>query len=197
MEVNGSVVPGATSLAHYNRHASGHDEVTGSFVALLSNLAVDDVVTISVQREGNGGIVTAPEGGKVALQAKAAYSAAAGDTSPPKLASFVGLGLDGFQANLEDFGLSVDAASIKAVVDGAEAAVTTSKDGYHHHGRLCVCLHAGPIQRSYGLADLLGLGRQQLQPTIYRLPSMWVTWSFRPASPPPRWTSPLPALSPT
>ena len=129
VEVNGSVVPGATSLAHYLRHADAHDETTGSFVALLSDLAVDDVVTVSVQREGNGGIVTSPEGGKVALQAKAAYSAAAGDTSPPKLASFVGLGLDGFLANLEDFGLSVDAATIKAVVDGAEAAVTTSKDG--------------------------------------------------------------------
>jgi len=129
VEVNGGVVPGATSLAHYLRHADGHDETTGSFVALLSDLAVDDVVTVSVQREGNGGIVTSPEGGKVALQAKAAYTAAAGDTSPPKLASFVGLGLDGFLANLEDFGLSVDAATIKAVVDGAEAAVTTSKDG--------------------------------------------------------------------
>ena len=129
VEVNGSVVPGATSTAHYLRHENGHDETTGSFVALLSDLAVDDVVTISVQREANGGIVTSPEGGKVALQAKDAYSAAAGDSSPPKLASFVGLGLDGFQANLEDFGLSVDAASIKAVVDGAEAAVTTSKNG--------------------------------------------------------------------
>ena len=129
VEVNGSVVPGATSTAHYNRHADGHDETTGSFVALLSDLAVDDVVTISVQREANGGIVTSPEGGKVALQAKDAYTASAGDSSPPKLASFVNLGLDGFQANLEDFGLSVDAASIKAVVDGAEAAVTTSKDG--------------------------------------------------------------------
>ncbi|MFQ3168023.1 MAG: hypothetical protein ACI8QI_000560, partial [Limisphaerales bacterium] len=129
VEVNGSVVPGATSTAHYLRHLNGHDETTGSFVALLSDLAVDDVVTVSVQREGNGGIVTSPEGGKVALQAKDAYTAAAGDTSPPKLASFTGLGLDGFLANLEDFGLSVDAASIKAVVDGAEAAVTASKDG--------------------------------------------------------------------
>ncbi|MBC8245912.1 MAG: hypothetical protein H8E20_16175 [Verrucomicrobia bacterium] len=129
VEVNGSVVPGATSTAHYNRHADGHDETTGSFVALLSDLAVDDVVTISVQREANGGIVTSPEGGKVALQAKDAYTAGAGDSSPPKLSSFTGLGLDGFEANLEDFGLSVDAASIKAVVDGAEAAVTTSKDG--------------------------------------------------------------------
>ena len=55
VEVNGSVVPGATSTAHYNRHADGHDETTGSFVALLSDLAVDDVVTVSVQREGSWG----------------------------------------------------------------------------------------------------------------------------------------------
>jgi hypothetical protein len=129
VEVNGSVVPGATSTAHYLRHTNAADETTGSFVALLSDLAVDDVITISVQREANGGVVTAPEGGKIALQARDAYTAAAGDSNPPKLSSFVGLGLDGFQANLEDFGLSVDAASIKAVVNGAEAVVTTSKDG--------------------------------------------------------------------
>ena len=54
VEINGSVVPGATSTAHYNRHADGHDETTGSFVALLSDLAVDDVVTVSVQREAMG-----------------------------------------------------------------------------------------------------------------------------------------------
>ena len=37
VEVNGSVVPGATSTAHYLRHENGHDETTGSFVALLSD----------------------------------------------------------------------------------------------------------------------------------------------------------------
>ena len=129
VEVNGEVVPGATSTAHYIRNADGHNESTGSFVALLSNLAVDDVVTVIASREGNTAATTSPEGGKVAIQFRDAYAAAAGDNSPPKLASFFALGIDGFQANLEDFGLSVDAATIKAVVDGAEAAVTTSKDG--------------------------------------------------------------------
>ena len=129
VEVNGDVVPGATSLSHYIRNQNGHNESTGSFVALLNDLAVDDVVTVSTLREGNTQQVTSPEGGKVALQAKAAYTPAAGDTSPPKLASLFGLGLDGFEAKLEDFGLTVDAASIKAIVNGAEAAVTTSKVG--------------------------------------------------------------------
>ena len=129
MEVNGEVVPGATSLSHYIRNSNGHNESTGSFVALLNDLAVDDVVTVSTSREGNTQQVTSPEGGKVALQAKAAYSPAAGDTSSPKLASIVGKGLDGFEAKIEDFGLTVDAASIKAIVNGAEAAVTTSKVG--------------------------------------------------------------------
>ena len=127
VEINGSVVPGATSTAHYNRHSDGHDETTGSFVALLNDLAVDDVVTISVQREANGGVVTSPEGGKVSLQAKDAYKSAAGDSNPPKIAYFTALGLDGFEARIEDFGLSVNAASIKVTVDGAEAAFTTSK----------------------------------------------------------------------
>mgnify|MGYP002821356833 CR=1 FL=1 len=129
VDVNGVEVPGATSTAHYIRNSNGHNESTGSFVALLSDLAVDDVVTVNAGREGNTQNVTSPEGGKVALQAKASYSAAAGDTSPPKLSSIIGLGLDGFEAKIEDFGLSVDAATIKAVVDGAESTVTTSKDG--------------------------------------------------------------------
>ena len=129
VDVNGVEVPGATSTAHYIRNSNGHNESTGSFVALLSDLAVDDVVTVNTAREGNTQAVTSPEGGKVALQAKAGYSAAAGDTSPPKLSSIIGLGLDGFEAKIEDFGLSVDNASIKAVVDGAESTVTTSKDG--------------------------------------------------------------------
>ncbi|MEO1862765.1 MAG: LamG-like jellyroll fold domain-containing protein, partial [Verrucomicrobiia bacterium] len=129
VDVNGVEVPGATSTSHYIRNANAHNESTGSFVALLSDLAVDDVVTVNTTREANTQVVTSPEGGKVALQAKASYSAAAGDTSPPKLSSIIGLGLDGFEAKIEDFGLSVDAATIKAVVDGAESTVTTSKIG--------------------------------------------------------------------
>ncbi len=74
VDVNGVEVPGATSTSHYIRNANAHNESTGSFVALLSDLAVDDVATVSVHREGNGGTVTAPERGKVALQAKDAYS---------------------------------------------------------------------------------------------------------------------------
>ena len=86
-------VPGATSTSHYIRNANAHNESTGSFVALLSDLAVDDVVTVNTTREGNTQAVTSPEGGKVALQAKAGYTAAAGDTSPPKLSSIIGLGI--------------------------------------------------------------------------------------------------------
>ena len=47
--------PGQPPRAHYLpplRMAT--TSATGSFVALLSDLAVDDVVTVSVQREGNG-----------------------------------------------------------------------------------------------------------------------------------------------
>ena len=96
---------------------------------MLNDLAVNDVVTVSVQREGNGGIVIAPEDGFVSLQYRANYSAGDGDTSPPKLASFEGLGIDGFRAKLENFGLNVDTASIKATVDGTDAVVTTSTEG--------------------------------------------------------------------
>ena len=129
VEVNGDVVPGATSVAHYIRNNNGHNESTGTFVALLSDLAVDDVVTISTSRAGNTPQVTSPEGGRVALQAKESYSPANGETTPPKLASIAGLGLDGFEAKIEDFGLTLDAASIKAIVNGKDASVTTSKEG--------------------------------------------------------------------
>ena len=129
VEVNGKTVSGAESTAHYLRHSDGHDESSGSLVTMLNDLGVNDVVTVSVQREGNGGIVIAPEDGFVSLQYRANYSAGDGDTSPPKLASFEGLGIDGFRAKLENFGLNVDTASIKATVDGADAVVTTATEG--------------------------------------------------------------------
>ena len=128
VEVNGKTVSGAESTAHYLRHSNGHDESSGSLVTMLNDLAVDDVVTVSVQREGNGGVVQALEDGLVSLQYRANYSAGDGDTSPPKLASFEGLGIDGFRAKLENFGLSVDTASVKATVDGTDAVVTTSTE---------------------------------------------------------------------
>ncbi|MDP6893527.1 MAG: hypothetical protein QF731_10140, partial [Verrucomicrobiota bacterium] len=128
VEVNGKTVSGAESTAHYLRHSNGADESSGSLVTMLNDLAVDDVVTVSVQREGNGGVVQALEDGLVSLQYRANYSAGDGDTSPPKLASFEGLGIDGFRAKLENFGLSVDAASVKATVDGTDAVVTTSTE---------------------------------------------------------------------
>ncbi|SVD03622.1 uncharacterized protein METZ01_LOCUS356476, partial [marine metagenome] len=131
VEVNGNEVSGVKTTAHYLRHANAHDESTGSIVALLSDLAVGDVVTVSVQQEGNGGIVTSPEGGKVALQAKAAYSAAAGDQFPPRASSFSG-GLSGFSAYVEDFGLKLDAATLKATLNGESVDVTVdSANGLH------------------------------------------------------------------
>ena len=69
VEVNGTEVPGVTSRAHYIRNDSGHNESSGSFVALL-DLFVDDVVTVSVQKAGQMGLVTSPEGGKISLQYK-------------------------------------------------------------------------------------------------------------------------------
>ena len=129
VEVNGNTVSGAESTAHYLRHSDGADESSGSLVTMLNDLAVDDIVTVSVQREGAGGIVIASEDGLVSLHYRANYSAADGDTSPPKLASFEGLGVDGFRAKLENFGLSIDAASIKATLNGADAELTTSTEG--------------------------------------------------------------------
>ena len=84
---------------------------------------MDDVVTVSVEREGNGGTVTSPEGGRVVLQAKATYETAAGDQSPPRFSSFSG-GLDGFSAVLVDSGLKLDAATLKATLNGEVVDVT-------------------------------------------------------------------------
>ena len=128
VEVNGQAVAGAESTAHYIRNSDGHNESSGSLVAMLNDLAVDDVVTVSVHREGNGGVVNAQEDGLVSLQYRGNYSAGDGDTSAPKLASFKGMGIDGFTANIEDFGLKVDTATIKATVNGADAELTTSSE---------------------------------------------------------------------
>ena len=74
VEVNGQAVAGAESTAHYIRKLDGHNESSGSLVAMLNDLAVDDVVTVSVHREGNGGVVTAQEDGLVSLQYRGTYS---------------------------------------------------------------------------------------------------------------------------
>jgi hypothetical protein len=50
VQVNGVDVPGATTKTHYNRRANNHNESSASLVTLLSELAVNDVVTVSVQR---------------------------------------------------------------------------------------------------------------------------------------------------
>lgn len=128
VQVNGQSISGAESTAHYIRHSNGHSESSGSLVTILNDLKVDDVVTVSVQREGNGGIVTAPEDGMVSLIYRESYSAGEGETSAPKIASFEGLGIDGFSAKLENFGLSVDAATLKAKVNGADAEIKSSTE---------------------------------------------------------------------
>jgi hypothetical protein len=123
VEVNGAEVPGAQTKSHYNRRASGHDEVSGSMVVLLENLAADDVVTVSAQREGNGGIVTAAEPALLSLIQKDSFSIPAGDQSPPHFSSFSG-GLSGFSAIVEDFGLKLDVATLKATLNGEVVDVT-------------------------------------------------------------------------
>ena len=55
VQVNGVDVPGAESKTHYNRRSSGHDESSASLVTLLPALAVNDVVTLSVEREARDG----------------------------------------------------------------------------------------------------------------------------------------------
>ncbi len=58
VQVNGVDVSGAESKTHYMRNTSGHDESSASLVFLLRNIAPNDIVTVTSQRDVGAGPVT-------------------------------------------------------------------------------------------------------------------------------------------
>ena len=132
VEVNGNVVPGAEVTTHYNRNSNGHNETSGTLVHLLEDLAANDAVTVSVQREGNtqDNIQDdfANEVATLALIQKETLSLPAGDQSAPRVVSF-SANIFGFNIGLQDLGLDVNEGTIQASWNGQSVQATASKSG--------------------------------------------------------------------
>lgn len=134
VEVNGKSVPGAQSKAHYIRNAGGHSASSASLVFLLENLKADDVLTVSAAQEGGGGEVYAQEDALLTLQHKETLTLPDGDTSPPRIIAFhqilkspSGRPVNGFSLAIQDMGLKLDDASLKASLDGRAVKLKVSR----------------------------------------------------------------------
>jgi len=125
VEVNGKKVSGAQSKAHYIRNTGGHSASSGSLVFLLENLKTDDELTLSVGQEAGGGEVYAQETALLTLSRRETLTLPNGDTTPPRIIAFEqiikspqGRPVNGFTLVIQDMGLKLDSASIKASLDG-------------------------------------------------------------------------------
>ena len=125
IEVNGQEVPGAETKTHYIRDTSGHNESSASLVFLLENLAANDTVTVSTQREGQTGIVSSTDSSEAGYEGGALLSLIQKEPladpgsiqSAPRLVS-AGGGINGFQARIQNFSASVDEDSVQATLNG-------------------------------------------------------------------------------
>ena len=131
VEVNGGTVPGAETKSHYIRSADGHNESSGSLVFLLEDLAANDEITVSTQREGQTGEVFIDEfqleGAILGLIKKESIDVAT-IASAPRVSLFSG-GLDGFQASIQNFATSVDESSIAVTLNGESVTPEVSTAG--------------------------------------------------------------------
>ena len=132
VEVNGSPVPGAEVTTHYNRNNDGHNETSGTMVILLEDLAANDAVTVSTQREANTQDMIqddfANEVATLALIQKETLSLPADDQSAPRVVSFSG-DIFGFNIGLQDLGLDVNQSTIQASWNGQSVQATASESG--------------------------------------------------------------------
>jgi hypothetical protein len=132
VEVNGVLVKGAETKTHYIRSLDGHNTASASLVFLLEDLAANDVITVSTQREANTGTVTqdefAAEAAILALIKKDTLTLPAGDTTPPRVVFFSG-GLFGFTLRMQDLGISVNPSSLQSFWNGTPIEATVTKSG--------------------------------------------------------------------
>ena len=129
IEVNGQEVPGAETKTHYIRDANDHNESSASLVFLLEDLAANDTITVSTQREGQTGIVSSTDssdnqyggGALLSLIRKEPLANPGNIQSAPRLVE-VGGNRNGFQARIQNFSASVDEDSVQATLN--DEAVT-------------------------------------------------------------------------
>ncbi len=139
VEVNGIKVPGAESKAHYIRNSGGHHASSGSLVFLLENLKTDDVVTVNTEKEAGGGEVYAQEDALLTLIHKETVTLPGGDTTPPRIIAFEqilksprGRPVNGFSLVIQEMGLKLNAATLKASLDGKPVKLKVAQAGDRH-----------------------------------------------------------------
>ena len=132
VEVNGNVVPGAETKSHYIRNSAGHNHSSGTLVFLLEDLATNDSVTVSTQREADTADVVqddfANEVATLALINKETLALPADDQTPPRVVFSSG-DIFGFEVRLQDLGLDVNEGTVQASWNGESVPVTASKSG--------------------------------------------------------------------
>ena len=136
IEVNGQEVPGAETKTHYIRDANGHNESSASLVFLLENLAANDAITVSTQREGQTGMVFSADqtdagyegGALLSLIRKESLADPGSIQSAPRLVS-AGGGINGFQARIQNFSASVDEDSVQATLNGEAVTPEVNTSG--------------------------------------------------------------------
>ena len=129
VQVNGENVPGAVSSSAYIRNASSHGSASGSLVYLLDGLVANDKITVSVEREANGGEVLAEfDPLLLGLIKKDAFVPDPASGLAPRLSSFSG-DFNGFSVSIEEIGVGIDEGSVSATLDGASIDPTVSRKG--------------------------------------------------------------------
>ncbi len=136
IEVNGQEVQGAETKTHYIRDANDHNESSASLVFLLENLAANDTITVSAQREGQTGTVFSADqtdaeyegGASLSLIQKESLADPGSIQSAPRLVSATG-DINGFQARIQNFSASVDEDSVQATLNGEAVTPEVSTSG--------------------------------------------------------------------
>ncbi len=161
VQVNGSNVPGAETKTHYIRNADSHVAASASLVHLLTGLKSNDVVTVSVEQEGNTAGVFAPQddfiAGLLFLQKKLPFVPDPNDPTPPRIVFFGG-NIDGFEVRIEDVAIALNPDTVEATVNGQAVATEVTKVGgsttvIYQFDDFPVSLSTHEVQLSYSDAD--------------------------------------------
>ncbi len=168
VEVNGAEVPGAETKSHYIRSEDGHNESSSTLVFLLEDLAANDTITISTQKEGQNGDVFSVDdidpidGGAIFSLIQKESIDPSNIESAPRLLSANG-NINGFEASIQNFATTVDESSVQATLNGESVEADVSKDG-------------DTITVSYTPSPLLASGAEHTVELV--LPESTRSWSF-------------------
>ncbi|HIG30235.1 MAG TPA: LamG domain-containing protein [Verrucomicrobiales bacterium] len=136
--VNGDNVVGAETKAHYIRQTGGHIASSGSLVFLLDDLSSGDVVSLTTEQEGNGGLVFGPlddASAILTLIKKDTFVSEGGGSAEAKITRFTG-NVESVTVELIDQGSPVVTDSVEFQINGNGVEVSSTKaDGVttiHH-----------------------------------------------------------------